>query len=1403
MFLNFVSFFLPFLTVPVYKQYVLFKNNMKATAIKSNASLLYFIIFLILIFFSSIKVQATHIVGATLNYEYVSGNKYKISVLLYRDCRTTVPPIPVAAPGDIRINVRRSDGKTFQLQINKTSKRILPVPLPDDPCAQPPNVVVCVEEYLYTAEFDQFESGFDHYMFFSLCCRNSTITNLAPEQQTETIYTTIPNRAVEANKANAQFINPPPSYVCGGKKVTVPHAATDADGDKLTYSLYTPNAGPKDIIQSNNYIPTVTNGLPDFVPVTYSTVNGIKFNGGSPMNAKEAIDSTNGDLTFTANTYGQFVVGVKVKEYRNNKLISETLRDYQFNIVRCPPPAKAVLALSDICNSLRVTPSNAGIDYPETEFFWNFGEAAKSPNDTSFSRSPSYTYSKAGTYTIKLVVNPFTKCADSTTKTIRVSQLKADFTSSRDTCAGFPVDFTDKSTSSLNTPITNTDWNFLDGSKSTQANPTHIYTAGGNYNVRFVVTNSIGCKDSVVNIVKIIQEKPVAVAGANDTLCKNNPTAQLKGIVNNAGGGIWKGGAGTFNPDNITLNAKYTPHPDELKAGFTDLNLVTTKNGKCGSDSTKIKLVYTNAPIVTTAIMPYSPVCSNKDSIDLRGKVLPANFGIVWTGSGGTFDSPTNPFAVYTLSPSELAAGKVTLTITSTKNGKCLPATDKTTITINPPPVISAGNDTTVCINAADVNLRGTVSVPTKVLWSTNNGDGTFIGGNTSLNTVYRPGPGDLSKQPPIIEVFITTNETPTFTYPQNCNPVKDTMYISLIPASKVSAGGNQTVCSNNPNVSLKGSVTFQNGAGAGIWVGGNGTFNPDRTSLNITYTPTAAEIAAKSLKLYLTSNNSDKCLDVTDSTTITFSPVPVVDAGLPANFCKNNPAINLKGSVTQGSSSGIWSGGKGKYTPDSTNLNAVYIPTSAELTAGLVKFTLKSTNNGKCVTVSNTVTHTFNDLPKIDAGQPVVACKNNSTIKLSAFLIQGAKGVKWSGGAGKFIPNDTTLSPNYEPTAGESNSGKIVFTATSTGNGNCNPVTDTVSATFINSPVVNAGTAGPVCANNSKISLSGTSSTGSGIWSGSTGGNFLASANNVVTSYLPSRLDSTNGNVTLTLSSTSNGLCLASKSTVSVTITPVPVVVAGPQQTSCANNPNIKLAGSVSGGATTGIWSGGTNNFTAGNTNLTGTYVPSPQEISKGKVLLTLSSTGNSNNSCVAVSDTVTYYFSPFPVLNAGGDKSVCGDLTPVDLTGTSSSQITSVVWSTDGNGSFTNVNSLVTIYRPTIQDQDKNSIKLTLTSTAQGNCKPVNQSLNIIFTTKPVANAGPDLNYCTSDSLLQLAATGSSGNWSSTGGGVFSPAASAQNAKYRPSATDISNKAFSISFEVINFLFSFKIYSTFSDYP
>jgi hypothetical protein len=68
-----------------------------------------------------------------------------------------------------------------------------------------------------------------------------------------------------------------------------------------------------------------------------------------------------------------------------------------------------------------------------------------------------------------------------------------------------------------------------------------------------------------------ITPSPVVNAGANLTVCANQSTAQLAGIVNNATGGAWSGGSGTFNPSNTNLRDTTptlvrSPQPSPLRS---------------------------------------------------------------------------------------------------------------------------------------------------------------------------------------------------------------------------------------------------------------------------------------------------------------------------------------------------------------------------------------------------------------------------------------------------------------------------------------------------------------------------------------------------------------------------------------------------------------------------------------------------------------------------------------------------------------------------------------------------------------------------------------------------------------------------------------------------------------------
>src|SRR5204862_216245 len=106
--------------------------------------------------------------------------------------------------------------------------------------------------------------------------------------------------------------------------------------------------------------------------------------------------------------------------------------------------------------------------------------------------------------------------------------------------------------------------------------------------------------------------------------------------------------------------------------------------------------------------------------------------------------------------------------------------------------------------------------------------------------------------------------------------------------------------------------------ASSGTWSGGAGTFNPNASALTATYTPSAAEIAAGTVTLTLTSNDpTGPCPAVSDTMVITINPAATANAGADRTVCANSPAVVLAGSVGGGASTGTWSGGTGNFNPN------------------------------------------------------------------------------------------------------------------------------------------------------------------------------------------------------------------------------------------------------------------------------------------------------------------------------------------------------------------------------------------------------------------------------------------------------------------------------------------------------
>ncbi len=132
---------------------------------------------------------------------------------------------------------------------------------------------------------------------------------------------------------------------------------------------------------------------------------------------------------------------------------------------------------------------------------WTFGDGT-----TSTQTNPTKAYSSIGTFTVRLV-NQYAVCRDSVTQTITINPRPTASFSSTDTIscrAPHTVSFTDASANAVSW-----NWNFGDGNTSTLQNPVHTYTALGNYTVRLVVTNNLGCTDTLTRVNYIRLQRPV------------------------------------------------------------------------------------------------------------------------------------------------------------------------------------------------------------------------------------------------------------------------------------------------------------------------------------------------------------------------------------------------------------------------------------------------------------------------------------------------------------------------------------------------------------------------------------------------------------------------------------------------------------------------------------------------------------------------------------------------------------------------------------------------------------------------------------------------------------------------------------------------------------------------------
>ena len=99
-------------------------------------------------------------------------------------------------------------------------------------------------------------------------------------------------------------------------------------------------------------------------------------------------------------------------------------------------------------------------------------------------------------------------------------------------------------------------------------------------------------------------------------------------------------------------------------------------------------------------------------------------------------------------------------------------------------------------------------------------------------------------------------------------------------------------------------------------------------------------------------------------------------NAGIDQNLCSPTNTISLTGSVTGGSTTGIWTTINGTGTFGNVNsLNTTYTLSANDLNQAQIKFILTSTGN--CTPIKDTIALNIFKSPIVDAGNNLTLCKN------------------------------------------------------------------------------------------------------------------------------------------------------------------------------------------------------------------------------------------------------------------------------------------------------------------------------------------------------------------------------------------------------------------------------------------
>jgi gliding motility-associated-like protein len=462
-----------------------------------------------------------------------------------------------------------------------------------------------------------------------------------------------------------------------------------------------------------------------------------------------------------------------------------------------------------------------------TQWSWDFDDGR--PPVVMTAPPFTHTFTDTGVYTIRLTVRDNAGCTSLYTlpDSVLITRPRSGFTANfLKVCPNVPVQFTDTSRGRSLSWF----WDLGDGTTSTLQNPTHTYSGSdSNYNVKLVITDQAGCRDSVTvdNRIQVRTPKPAFTVTDTTTICPPIAT-KFTFQGQDYASFYWDFGDGE-------TSSQQSPTYFYNAYGSYNATLHLTGYGGCTASASSVINVYN--PYASTVIT-YSPVLAcNELTVNFNVTTPPATRFTFYFGDGNTDTTQSPSFQHHYRQPNNYYPYLI------------LRDRQDCQVSINGPvpvQVIGAlplfGKDKKSFCDSGLVTFTNYILAPNDPVvsrvWD--------FGDNSTSND---PNPTHFYTQPGTYEI------THTVTTQQGCsNTVRDTVRVYGTPFARIN--GDSIVCINEI-LQLQGELIRADTAITWSWTLGNGQTSSDTT-------PTVSYGANGHYSISLITGNALNCRDTT-----------------------------------------------------------------------------------------------------------------------------------------------------------------------------------------------------------------------------------------------------------------------------------------------------------------------------------------------------------------------------------------------------------------------------------------------------------------------------------------------------------------------------------------------------------